>query len=214
MQKAKLDKMKEEGKDEHDVKKMGEVNRVFLFQCQHYWPGVARDVDDDTRLSPKNCRSQGGTRAAARNWGVTCKFLRVLLNASLFHRQTWGQKRMERNVKNFLQLKHRLCRNWTKMFFLSCLKWKSIRWKRQKSSWKWNELSTSSSICLPLNYDLCKSMLTLFSEMKIHDFFLVEPENVRLCKWSWVNDTDCLFCPFQVFVITRNKLISILPWQC
>ena len=30
MQKAKLDKMKEEGKDEHDVKKMGEVNRVFL----------------------------------------------------------------------------------------------------------------------------------------------------------------------------------------
>ena len=30
MQKAKLDKMKEEEKDEHDVKKMGEVNRVFL----------------------------------------------------------------------------------------------------------------------------------------------------------------------------------------
>ena len=30
MQKAKLDKMKEEGKDEHDVKKMGEVNRVYL----------------------------------------------------------------------------------------------------------------------------------------------------------------------------------------
>ena len=30
MQKAKLDKMKEEGKDEHDVKKMGEVNIVYL----------------------------------------------------------------------------------------------------------------------------------------------------------------------------------------
>merc|ERR1712013_874878 len=41
MQKAKLDKMKEDGR------------------------GVARDTDDDTRLSPKNRCSQGGIRAAA-----------------------------------------------------------------------------------------------------------------------------------------------------
>ena len=31
MQKAKLDKMKEDGKDEHDVKKMGEVALIHLF---------------------------------------------------------------------------------------------------------------------------------------------------------------------------------------
>ena len=31
MQKAKLDKMKEDGKDEHDIKKMGEVALTYLF---------------------------------------------------------------------------------------------------------------------------------------------------------------------------------------
>ena len=33
MQKAKLEKMKEDGKDEHDVKKMGEVALKFPFFC-------------------------------------------------------------------------------------------------------------------------------------------------------------------------------------
>ena len=65
MQKAKLEKMKEDGKDEHDVKKMGEVALKFPFFCFEYLPtGVARDVDDDTRLSSKNRCSQGGTGAA------------------------------------------------------------------------------------------------------------------------------------------------------
>ena len=33
MQKAKLDKMKEDGKDEHDVKKMGEVGGCNAYPC-------------------------------------------------------------------------------------------------------------------------------------------------------------------------------------
>jgi len=52
MQKAKLDKMKEDGKDEHDVKKMGEVLQETLMMIP---------------LSPKNRSSQGGTRAAVGN---------------------------------------------------------------------------------------------------------------------------------------------------
>ena len=72
--------------------------RSHAFPCLKCPLGVARDTDDDTRLSPKNRSSQGGTRAAVGDRGI-----HVVLQLSVLQKVQTTLQELEFSTDLYLQ---------------------------------------------------------------------------------------------------------------